>query len=126
MGRLLSLMGRYDDAIATLEKARALAGPVPRILSALGQTLALAGRKAEARNYLDQLHAIARTECVPAISFAILHLGLGDHPRALDYLDQACERREMAVGALKVHPLYDALRSEPRFNQLLRRIHLLP
>ncbi len=126
MGRLLSLMQRYDEAIATLEKARSLAGPVPRILSALGQTLAAAGRKAEAQRYLDQLHAMAKTECVPRISFAILYLGLGDHKCALDYLDSACERREMAVGALKVHPLYDPLRSEPRFHQLLQRIHLLP
>ena len=126
MGRLLSLMGRYDEAIATLEKARSLAGPVPRILGALGQTLALAGRKVEAHRYLDQLEALAKTECVPSVCFAIVHLGLGDHSSALSHLDKACERREMAVGALGVHPLYDPLRSEPRFNQLLQRIHLLP
>lgn len=125
-GRVLSLMGRYEDAIATLEKALSLAGPVPKILSALGQTLALAGRKSQARCYLDQLHTMARTQLVTSISFAILHLGLGDHSSALSYLEAACEQREMSVAALKVHPLYDPLRSEPRFNQLLHRMRLLP
>ena len=126
LGRVLSLMGRYDEAIEALERARALTGSVPRIIAALGQTLALAGRKQEAQNYLDRLHAMEKTEYVPRVSMAILYMGLGDHSCALDYFDEACDRREMGLGSLKVHPLYDPLRSEPRFDQLLRRIHLLP
>jgi len=53
-------------------------------------------------------------------------LGLGDHPTALTYLEAATDAREMPVTALKVHPLYDPLRSEPRFERLLERIGLLP
>jgi len=126
MGRVLCLMGRYDEAIATLEKARVLGGAVPSILSALGQTLALSGRAAEARRYLDELQSLAKTRCIPRVCFAILFLGLGDHQAALTHLDEACERREMSLTALKVHPIYDPLRSEPHFNRLLQRIHLLP
>jgi tetratricopeptide (TPR) repeat protein len=119
-------MGRYDEAIAMLEKARVLGGAVPNILSALGQTLALSGRVAEARDYVDELHALSKTRCIPRVCFAILFLGLGDHQSALKYLEEACERREMTLTALKVHPIYDPLRSEPHFNRLLQRIHLLP
>ena len=126
MGRVLSLMGRYDEATATLEKARVLGGGVPSIVSALGQTLALAGRVAEARGHLEDLHALSKTLCIPRVCFAILFLGLGDHQAALRHLDEACERREMSVTALKVHPIYDPVRSEPHFNRLLQRIHLLP
>ena len=126
MGRVLCLMGRYDEAIAMLEKARVLGGAVPNILSALGQTLALSGRVAEARDYVDELHALSKTRCIPRVCFAILFLGLGDNKTALTYLDEACERREMSLTGLKVHPIYDPLRSEPRFNRLLQRIHLLP
>jgi TolB-like protein/tetratricopeptide (TPR) repeat protein len=126
MGRVLCLMGRFDEAIAMLEKARILGGAVPSILSALGQTLAVSGRVEEARSYLDELHSLAKTRCIPRVCFAILFLGLGDRQTALRYLDEACERREMSLTALKVHPIYDPLRSEPHFNRILQRVHLLP
>jgi TolB-like protein/Tfp pilus assembly protein PilF len=126
MGRVLCLMQRYDEAIAAFERARVLGGSVPSILSALGETLARAGRLGEARRLLQELHAMEDTRWVPASCFAILHLGLGDHRAALTHLEAATERHEFPVTALKVHPLYDPLRSEPRFDRLLKRIGLLP
>jgi TolB-like protein len=124
LGRVLSLMGKYDLAIAALERARELGGEVPNILAALGEVLGRAGRTEEAHAVLDELTALSQMRWVPASSFAILHLGLGDHPAALTHLETATDRREMPVTALKVHPLYDPLRSEPRFQRLLERIGL--
>jgi serine/threonine-protein kinase len=126
MGRVLSLMGRYDEAIAMFKRSLELGGPVPNILSALGQTLALGGRKAEARKYLDKLTAMSKGQWVPASCFAILHLGLGDHKQSIAAFEAACDRREMAVCGLNVHPMYDPLRSEPGFKRLLERIGFLP
>ena len=125
-GRLLSLMERYDEAIAMLRRALELGGPVPSILSALGQTLALAGRKAEARKYLEKLESMRKTQWVPNSCFAILHLGLGDHATSLGYFEAACEGHELAVTSLKVHPMYDSLRSQPRFQRVLQRVGFLP
>ena len=125
-GRLLSLMERYDEAIAMLKRAVELGGPVPSILSAVGQTLALAGRTAEAHRYLAKLEAMRKTKWVPASCFAILHMGLGDHAASLAYLEAACEARELAVTAIKVHPMYDPLRSHPRFQRVLQRVGFLP
>jgi serine/threonine-protein kinase len=124
MGRVLSLMGRHDLAIAALERARHLAGDVPSILSALSEVLARAGRVDEAYTLLQDLTSLSQKRWVPASCFAIVHLGLGDHPAALSYLETATDRREMPVTALKIHPLYDPLRSEPRFQRLLERIGL--
>jgi TolB-like protein/Tfp pilus assembly protein PilF len=123
--RVFSLMGRYEEAIALFERARALGGDVPSVLAALGDTLARAGFVWEARSLLDELQAAAKTRWVPASAFAIVNVGLGDQQAALSYLEAACDRREM-VGGLKIHPTYDPLRSEPRFQRLLERIGFLP
>lgn len=123
--RVFSLMGRYEEAIALFERARALGGDVPSVLAALGDTLARAGFVWEARSLLDELQAAAKTRWVPASAFAMVNVGLGDHQAAIGYLETACNRREM-VGGLKVHPAYDPLRSEPRFQRLLERIGFLP
>jgi serine/threonine-protein kinase len=126
MGRVLNLMGRNDEALAKLERARELAGDVPTILAATGQVLAESGFVWEARAILDQLHAMQLTEWIPSVCFAIVHLGLGDHNAALTYLETACDKRERGVSGFKVHPLYDPLRSEPRFQRLLQRAGFLP
>jgi TolB-like protein/Flp pilus assembly protein TadD len=126
LGRVLSLLGRYDEAIAALERARALAGDVPSILSATAQTLAAAGFVWEARALLDRLCEIHKSHWVPSATFATVCIGLGDHPAALTHLEAACEAREKSVTGLKVHPLYDPLRSEPRFERMLERVGFLP
>lgn len=126
MGRVLSLMGKYDLAVEALQRARELGGALPSLLSALGEVLARAGRRAEGLSVLGELEALSKARWVPASCFAILHLGLGDHAAALTFLEAATDARELAVTALRVHPLYDPLRGEPRFERLLERIGLLP
>jgi Tetratricopeptide repeat len=90
----------------------------------LGEVLARAGRVEEAGTVLRELTELSQTRWVPASCFAVLHLGLGDNPTALTFLENATDRREFSVTALKTHPLYDPLRSEPRFQRLLERIGL--
>lgn len=126
MGRVLSLLGRYDESIACLERARALAGDVPNVLAATGQVLAKAGFTWEARALVDQLLEMRKAQWVPSSCLAIVHLGLGEYPAALNYLEDACEKREQAVSCMKVHALYDPLRSQPRFQRMLERIGFLP
>jgi TolB-like protein/Tfp pilus assembly protein PilF len=126
LGRLYHLMGNYDESIAMLERALEVGGPIPNIVAALAQVLALAKRKKESRAYLEKLESMQRTQWVPTTSFAVVHLGTGDYAKSLDFLEAACERRERGVTWLKVHPLYDPLRSEPRFGRLLERVGFLP
>jgi TolB-like protein/Tfp pilus assembly protein PilF len=124
MARTFSLMGRYDEAIVMFHEALRIAGDVPNITGALGQTLALAGRREEALHCLDELHSTARTRYVPSTCFAIVHIGLGELDKSLDWLEAACDQRELPVTMVKVHPVYDPLRSQARFKNILARLGL--
>jgi TolB-like protein/Tfp pilus assembly protein PilF len=126
MGRVLSLMGHYTEAIAAFEKAHSLSPDAPSVLAALGQTFALAGRTDEALRILEQLERLSHTHWVPAASFAVVHLGLGDCEKALGYCETVVEKRERAATGFGVHPVWEPLRREPRFLALLRHVHLLP
>ena len=124
MGRLYAQQGKYSDAILMLEKGRFLAGDVPNILGAMAQVHALSGETDRAREILGQLEDRARTAWVPNSVFAIVHIGLGQHDLALDYLEQGCNQHDLPMTALKVHPVYDPLRTQPRFQGLLRQLRM--
>jgi TolB-like protein len=124
MGRAYAQKGMYEEAITMLQKGRSLSGDIPNILGALGQTYALASRPAEARRLLEELSELGKRRHVPSSCFALIHLGLGEKERSLEWLETGCQRRELPMVALKVHPAYDDLRGEPRFQALLRKIGL--
>jgi serine/threonine-protein kinase len=129
-GRVYAQMGDYARAIEMYEKGLQLGGTIPNILAALGQAHALNGETDRARELLQQLHEMSSSASrtgagqwpVPATCFAIVHLGLGEYDRALEWLETGVARRQMPLSALKVHPIYDPLRHEPRFQALLVRI----
>jgi tetratricopeptide (TPR) repeat protein len=122
MGRTYAQMGRHAEAIEMLRRGREVAGNLPSILGALGQTFALAGDVDAARGVLAELRALAATKYVPSTSFALVHAGLGENERALDWLERAAGLRELSLTVIKSHPAYDSLRQEPRFAALLTRL----
>src|SRR5262249_47679732 len=93
MGRACLQMGRYRDAIAAIERGRSLGGDLPNIVAASAQAYALAGENSRARELLAGLHDQARTHYVSNSSFAVVHLGLGEKDRALDWLERGVEQR---------------------------------
>lgn len=115
MGRAYSLMGEYGPAIEMLEKGRTLAGDIPSILGALGQTHALAGNTTEARHLLAELQRLAERQFVPQTALAAIHMGLGENDKALSRLEYGADRRELSLAVIHVHPMYDSLRPQPRF-----------
>lgn len=122
LGRAYAQMGRYDEAIEMFNKAIAMAGRPLNCLSALGQTYAMAGLEQFARLKLTELTELSEQIHVPATCFALIHIGLGENDLALDFLELGASRRDLALATLNVHPAYDHIRSEPRFQNLLRQI----
>ncbi|MGH9745770.1 MAG: protein kinase domain-containing protein [Candidatus Acidiferrales bacterium] len=121
---LLRKLGRYEEAIAEGEKGVNLSGGSILIRAALAQTFGAAGRRTEAIEILDALTALARQSYVAPYFFAGIHIGLGDDGRAMEYLEKSYEEHSHWLIYLHIDPSMDALRSNPRFQDLLRRINL--
>ncbi|UCD24628.1 MAG: protein kinase [Gemmatimonadota bacterium] len=116
--------GMYDDAKASLEEAIVLSTNSAYAVAALGHVHAVSGEKREAERLLAELEARAKTDYVSPVAFVTLHIGLGNTDMALDWLHKAHEERRGWLVYLKVEPLLDPLRDEPRFHSLLERMNL--
>ena len=92
----------------------------------LGNAYARAGRKREALGILDSLKARSKEGYVSPYDLAAVAAGLGDRDQATAWLNQACEDHAEWLTFVKVEPWMDPLRSDPRFQDLLRRMRLAP
>jgi eukaryotic-like serine/threonine-protein kinase len=113
----------YKEGIAELEKAVAIS-PSNLSLALLGYGYAAVGRRQEAQEVLDQLNEISKEKYVPALHRALIYVSLEEKDKAFECLEKAYE--EHYIIAIKVHPTYDPLRSDPRFADLLRRMNFAP
>ena len=115
---------QFDEAIATSEKGVDLSSRTPSMLGVMGMCYGLAGRKAEANKVLDELLELDRRRYVTPVALVQVYIGLGDKDQAFAWLEKAYEERSYGMAFLKVMPMVDPLRSDPRFDDLLRRIGL--
>lgn len=117
--------GSFAEAMDAA-RAASLTSPDPMSLALFGLAAGLAGEREQARAVLRQMQERAISQYLPSFCLAWLHLGLGDVQKALEALERACKERESRVLWLRVSPVYDALRADPRYQRLLRRIGLPP
>jgi TolB-like protein/DNA-binding winged helix-turn-helix (wHTH) protein/Flp pilus assembly protein TadD len=115
----------YADAIRELQKARA-AGGCPCELAALGYTYAVAGDRDDAQGILRQMKTLSQQSYPFSCLIAEVYAGLGDKDRAFEWLNRAYEERDGQLTSLELDPFFDSLRSDPRFQDLVRRIGLPP
>jgi TolB-like protein/tetratricopeptide (TPR) repeat protein len=110
------------EALDDLNSAFRLSGGRPILLALIGNALAQAGEKKEARRILRQLGDAALSTYYSSLVLT----ALGERSKALDMLELAFEERFGLLVYLKVEPLFRSLRSEPRFQSLLRKMNLHP
>lgn len=115
--------GRYDEALAAFSRVDP-AGESPVAIAARGYIYGRTGRPDEARQMLDRLTGGRGQSPVVDMQRAVVHLGLGEHDRALDLLERGLEEPTWHMRLLKVEPFHDPIRHEPRFQAILRRVGL--
>ncbi len=124
LGLTLRKMGRHELAIAEGEKGVKLSGGSALMRAALAQTLATADRRKDALQILDDLTTLSKEKYVSPYFFAGIHVGLGEDDRAIEYLEKSYEEHSHWLIYLHIDPSMDRMRSNPRFQDLLRRIGL--
>lgn len=119
LARTQILMGRYSQAVESLQRSRVLAGDVPSVLGALGQAHALAGDTREAKRVLDVLLEMLNFRPVPSVAIAVVYMGLGENAEALTWLERGVARHQPSMAGLMIHPNYDPIRGESRYQRLI-------
>jgi serine/threonine-protein kinase len=111
---------KYPEAVATIEKGMTLAGRTQRLVTLLGRAYALSGSRNEAETLLEELRE--RDTYVSPIFFAGLCEALGNTDEAFWWLEEAYQERQWDMFLLKVHPWWESLRSDPKFDELVQRM----
>ena len=112
------------EAIDAAQKFLELYGESVLALSLLGLAYGSAGMKDEAFKILERLDGLPKDRYVGPIFRAMVWVGLGEKNKALEDLEKAYVERESTMAFLKVWPIWDSLRSEPRFQELLKKMNL--
>jgi adenylate cyclase len=123
LGCCLLWKGDTTGAIAEFQRSKIMvAGAWYQGL--LGYAYAISGDRPKAEQILRELEEMAKRQYVSSTAFADIHLGLGEKEKALDWLEKSYQDQESACWYLKVDPIYDSVRNEPRFQPILKKIGL--
>jgi len=114
----------WGEAIAAAQKFVELSGGSVISVSLLGSAYGLAGMKDEALKTLERLDVMSKDHYVGSLFRAAVWTGLGEKNKALENLEKAYEERESNLAYIKVWPNVDSLRSEPRFQAVLKKMKL--
>lgn len=118
----------YDSAMAALTTLTAgltfasIHHPIP--IAALGHVYAASGKTYDAQNMLEFVEEMSTSQYVAPYWMAVLYVGLGKKELALDWLEKAFDGRDGSMVFLRVDPVFDSIRSDPRFIRLIKKMGL--
>jgi tetratricopeptide (TPR) repeat protein len=114
--------GMYAEALADLQQTPPAPALTPVMQAAFGYADAVAGKRPEATRIAGELENRAKKEYVSAFDIGLIYLGMAEKERALDWLERAFHERSWYLIYMRVDPRFDSLRSDPRFQDLIRRV----
>ncbi len=127
LGGAYLLKSMYPEAIVEFQKALVMPVGKAAALSSLAYAYALAGQKPEAQKIVDQLVELSKHQYVQPRLLARVYVGLGEKDKAFAALDESINDRSIETGfaTINVDPTFDPIRSDLRFNDVLRKMNLL-
>jgi serine/threonine protein kinase/Tfp pilus assembly protein PilF len=126
LGQVLDYLGRHAEAATILETAVELPGFPKYARASLGRVYAISGRTDKAREMLDALREDKSRVYMSPVLFAQIHAALGETDEAFKFLEEAYESRDEELLFMLGDPRLDPLRSDPRFDDILRRMRFPP
>jgi TolB-like protein/Tfp pilus assembly protein PilF len=126
LGHVYAAKGMHREALTNYQTFAELTRGSPGATAFVGYAHARLGQRSQAVRVLDQLETASKQRYVPALSLAIVYVGMDEKEQAFLWLEKAYEERTNSFAYLKVQATWDPLRSDPRFAALVRRIGLLP
>jgi serine/threonine-protein kinase len=126
LGDTLLQQKNYREAVANYQRAVDLSRGMGLMRAMLAHAYAASGQGDEAQKILDDLIAGSQKGAIPAFDVAVVYTGMGRKDEALEWLEKAYRERSYRLVYAGVDPLFDPLRSDERFKDLLRRIGLPP
>src|SRR5437763_1853261 len=125
LARSYARMGRNTEALTHLKPKGVALGEVPLMDAALGLAYAVGGQKSHTKKIVEAFTSHAANRYIPATYFGMLYAGLGDTEQALAWLAKDYEARADGLPWIHVVPTLDAIKAEPRFQDLVKRIGLV-
>ncbi|HEV8368064.1 MAG TPA: hypothetical protein VGQ39_08940, partial [Pyrinomonadaceae bacterium] len=125
LGQVYLQKGMFPEAITEFTLAKNLTEDLPPGWETLAYAYATSGQRDEANKILNQLQERAKGgEYVLPLGIAWIYIALGDKDQAFLWLDKSFAERSDGMRVIKTNPIYDPLRSDARFTELLKRMHL--
>jgi tetratricopeptide (TPR) repeat protein len=123
LGFAYGQLSRFDEAIRALEAARAANQDSTWVLGSLGYAKAISGDRDGALEILKEVLRRSKQNYVSAYDVACIYKGLGQTEKTYEWLEKAYQERSFFLLMVKVDPVFESLRSDPRFQDLLRRMN---
>jgi serine/threonine-protein kinase len=124
LGQAYAEKQMYNEAIEEFNKVLNLPDGRAMGLMGLGYAYALAGRRQEAEKTLNELQGLSKQRYVSPGQIGIIYIALGEKDKAFEWLNQAYRDYDLNLMRMKVERRFDPIRSDPRFNELVKRIGL--
>jgi TolB-like protein/DNA-binding winged helix-turn-helix (wHTH) protein/Tfp pilus assembly protein PilF len=122
LGRAYEAKGMYAQAIEEFQRTNQLEPENPLFLALLGSAYGASGQTAEAQRIIEQLKGASLKHYISPVMISLIYTSMDDRNEALDWAEKAYAERAPMLTRMKMDPLVDRLRSEPRFQALLRRV----
>jgi tetratricopeptide (TPR) repeat protein len=123
LGRSYQQLGRYQEALAEFRQVEGAFGGWAVSKAALGYVEGVSGNQREAAKTLSELEALSKQRFITAYGVALVYAGKGEKDKAFAWLNKAFDERSHWLIWLRLDPRWDVLRSDPRFAELLNRMH---